>query len=251
MEITLDVSKNATGNAADYYEKSKKEKKRLEGAKKALADTLAKIEKLKRTKAFEAKKEKVKKVERKKEWYEKFRWFFSSEGVLCVGGRDATTNDILVKKHTEKDDIIFHTERPGSPFFIVKGFAGEKTLKEAAIATASYSKSWKEGITSADVYCIKGYQVKTEKGLPKGSFMIYGQRKYFEPELKIAIGMKDGIVIGGPVEAVRSQTDNFAIIEQGNEKSSDTAKKIKAKIGGELDEIQKFIPAGGARINKR
>ena len=29
-----------------------------------------------------------------KEWYEKFRWFYSSEGFLCIGGRDSTTNDI-------------------------------------------------------------------------------------------------------------------------------------------------------------
>jgi predicted ribosome quality control (RQC) complex YloA/Tae2 family protein len=250
MEITLDVTKNATGNAADYYERSKKGKKRLEGAKKALVDTLTKIERLKRTKEFETKTQKVETVKRKKEWYEKFRWFVSSQGVLCVGGRDSTTNDILIKKHTEKDDTVFHTERPGSPFFIIKSEVDDITLKEVATATASYSRAWKDGIKSAEVYCVKGSQLKTEKGLPKGSFMIYGDRKYFEPELKVAIGIKDGQVIGGPVEAIKAQTSAYVVIEQGNEKNSDTAKKIKAKINGELEEIQKFIPAGGSRITR-
>jgi len=47
---------------------------------------------------------------RKREWFEKFRWFYSSEGFLVVGGRDATTNEILIKKHTDKDDLVFHTD---------------------------------------------------------------------------------------------------------------------------------------------
>jgi predicted ribosome quality control (RQC) complex YloA/Tae2 family protein len=34
-----------------------------------------------------------------REWYEKFRWFVSSGGKLAVGGRDAQSNTILVKRH--------------------------------------------------------------------------------------------------------------------------------------------------------
>ena len=249
MEIILDISGNAAKNAAHYYERNKKGKKRLEGAKKALAETIHKIEKLKRTKEYEV-KNKVEKIKREKRWYEKFRWFISSEGVLCVGGRDATSNDILVKKHVEKDEIVFHTERPGSPFFVIKGKAGKKTKEEVSIATGSYSRAWKDGIGSTDVFCVKGDQLKTEKGLAKGSFMVYGKREYFEPVLKLAIGFTDQ-VIGGPIDAIQGVTKNYVVIEQGNDKSSDIAKKIKKQIGGELEDIQRFVPAGGAKISKR
>jgi len=47
-----------------------------------------------------------------KEWYEKFRWFISSDDFLILGGRDATSNEIVIKKHTEKNDLVFHR-----PFF--------------------------------------------------------------------------------------------------------------------------------------
>ena len=30
--------------------------------------------------------------------YMKFRWFISSDGFLCLGGRDATSNEIIIKK---------------------------------------------------------------------------------------------------------------------------------------------------------
>ena len=41
-----------------------------------------------------------------------------------------------------------------------------------------------------------------------------------EPRLpnKVAIGIKDNMIIGGPPDAIRSQTDKFVIIEQGKEK---------------------------------
>ena len=47
---------------------------------------------------------KEKKLERKKsrEWFEKFHWFYTSEGFLCIGGRDSTSNEIIIKKHTDK-----------------------------------------------------------------------------------------------------------------------------------------------------
>ena len=121
-----------------------------------------------RSRKLKIKKKKLKEViTRKKKWYEKFRWFVSSEGFLCIGGRDATTNDILVKKHMEKGDLVFHTQLAGSPFFIIKSEGkkiGKKTIEEAAQATASYSRAWKHGFTVTEVYYITPEQVKKEIG---------------------------------------------------------------------------------------
>ncbi|MEE9524994.1 MAG: NFACT RNA binding domain-containing protein [Candidatus Woesearchaeota archaeon] len=254
MKIQLDVTKSLEQNAETYFNKAKKAKRKLGGAKEALEKSFLKLEKAKKDKLKqEAKKEKV---ERKKEWYEKFRWFRSSEGFLCIGGRDATSNEIVIKKHMDKDDIVFHTNMAGSPFFVIKikeEKPTEATINEVAQATASYSRGWKAGIASADVFFVNPSQVtkeaKSGEFVPKGAFMIYGKKNTLVAELRIAIGLKDGQIIGGPIDAIRAQTDNFVIVIQGNEKTSGVAKKIKKKLkGGSIDEIIRMIPAGGCKV---
>ena len=191
MRIKLDVSKSLEKNAEVYFEKAKRSKRKLEGAKEALKRSLGKLEKIKKEQIDEIKEAKEK-VERKKEWYEKFHWFVSSEGFLCIGGRDAATNEIVIKKHTDKDDIVFHTSMAGSPFFVIKTQGkkpGQATLNEVAQATASYSRGWKLGIASADVFYINPDQVTKEakagEFIARGAFMIYGRKNNLSTSLKI------------------------------------------------------------------
>lgn len=252
--IKIDITKSIEENASIYFEKAKRAKKKLKGAREALKKSIEKFEKIKKEKPkIEKKKLKIK---RKKEWYEKFHWFVSSEGFLCIGGRDATSNEIVIKKHTEKNDIVFHTDMAGSPFFVIKTDSrkpGKATLEEAAEATASYSRAWKLGLGYLDVFHVKPEQVskKTKAGeyMPKGAFMIYGKTTYLRPTLKLAVGIKDSKIIGGPVNAVKANADKFVIIEQGREKASALAKKIQKKLGGgDLDDIIRMLPAGGSHI---
>ena len=126
MRVSLDFTKSVEENAASYFEKAKKAKKKIDGAGKALEISQHKMNKLllkrddeKIAEQDAEEKEKLK-VDRKKEWYEKFRWFYSSEEFLVIGGRDATTNEIIIKKNTDADDVVFHTDMAGSPFFVVK-----------------------------------------------------------------------------------------------------------------------------------
>lgn len=250
--ITLDIKKNVEQNASDYFEKAKKFKKKMEGAKKAVQDQKRKLEILLKEKAIDEEK-KIEKESRKKQWYEKFRWFISSEGYLCIGGRDATTNEILVKKHAEKNDIIFHTDMAGSPFVIIKipdpqKQPTSKTLQEAADFTAVHSKGWKLGMSSLEVFHVTPDQVTKEaqsgEFLPKGAFMIRGKTSYITPTMNYAIGLVDGAVMGGPLNALKHHSQKFVEIAQGNEKTSDVAKLVQRKIGGELDDIISVLPPG-------
>jgi len=255
MEVEIYLNKSVDENAGNYFNKAKKAKAKLEGAERALNESRKKLVQLEKEKdKFQAEEEKKqKKLARKKEWYEKFHWFFSSEGFLCIGGRDATSNDIIVKKHLEKDDLIFHTEMPGSPFFIIKDGqnAGEATKKETAQATASYSRAWRKGLGTTEVYSIGPDQVKKEMGLPKGTFMIYGEREYYQPRLELAIGLVGEEIIGGPVGAVKKKAEKFVIIIAGPGKKSEIAKKILKKFGaGDLDDVGRFTPSGGASFKK-
>jgi len=253
-KVTLYLDKSIEQNAALYYEKAKKIKRKLEGAKAALGASLKKLEKLEKKQEKEV-KQIIKKEERKQEWYEKFRWFISSDGFLVIGGRDATSNEIVIKKHTEANDLVLHTDLAGSPFFVIKSQGREipkKTIEEAAQATAAYSKAWKLGLSSLEVFYVKPEQVskKTKSGeyMGKGAFMIYGETNYLRPNINLAIGIKENQIIGGPISAVKANAEKFIIIEQGREKASDTAKKVKARFGGDLDEIIRFLPSGGYQI---
>jgi predicted ribosome quality control (RQC) complex YloA/Tae2 family protein len=259
MQIDFDLNKSVNENAGKYFNLAKKAKKKLEGAKQALNKSkkgLLELEK-KEDKYLIDEQKKQERKNRKRQWYEKFHWFTSSEGFLCIGGKDATSNEIVVKKHMEKDDLVFHTDMAGSPFFIIKNGqqAGEATIKETAQATAVYSKAWKLGYSSADVFYVKPDQVtkesKSGESLAKGSFMVYGKTEYLHPKLEYTIGLISEEIIGGPLNAIKKQTKNYLEIFSGRKKKSELAKKIKSKLkGGDLDDIIKFIPAGGAEIKK-
>ena len=259
MQIEIYLNKSVDENAGIYFNLAKKAKKKLKGAKEALSKTEQDLEKLKKQEdkfRVEVEKKQARK-ERKKEWYEKFHWFFSSEDFLCIGGKDATSNEIVVKKHMDKEDIVLHTDMAGSPFFVIKNGqeATEKTIQEAAQAVAVYSRAWKLGHSTADVFYVKPEQVSKEaqagEALAKGSFMVRGKTEYFHPKLEYAIGLVDQQIIGGPLAAVKKKTENFVKVISGKEKKSALAKKIKSKLkGGDLDEIIKFLPAGGGMIKK-
>ena len=278
MKITLKLNKTVEQNAAEYFEKSKKAKKKLEGAVIAIEKSKKKLEKLMKNKV--EKKDIIQEKKVKKEWYEKFRWFISSEGFLVLGGRDATTNEIVVKKFTDKEDLVFHTDMAGSPFFVIKAKENlnkdekgksnaekgnedknktktptEITISETANATAAFSRAWKLGLSTLDVFYVKPDQIsKTAQSgeyIAKGAFMVRGKTTYVKLEkMEIAIGVKDGKVISGPLSAIEKQTKDYMIIIQGKEKSSDVAKLFRKKFGGELDDIIRMLPSGGLKINK-
>ena len=251
--LTLNINQSIDVNASFYYEKAKRMKHKLAGAEKAITMTL---EKLKKSDIIEVKKEKP--AERKREWYEKFRWFISSDGFLVISGRDATTNDIIVKKHLEKNDLVFHTELKGSPFVVIKSnnkLISQNTIEEAAIFCAANSMQWSAKLAASDVYYVGPDQLKKELGLPKGTFMIHGKRTYLKPVLQLAIGVtNDTKIMCAPINAVKSNCKNMIIIKQGDIKKSDIAKKIKKRFEDELkikinlDEIMQALPPGECSI---
>jgi predicted ribosome quality control (RQC) complex YloA/Tae2 family protein len=257
--LVLDLKKSIEENASDYFEKAKKMKKKIKGAETAIQQSLQKL------KDIEAKKEKLAKEEakeklpeREKEWYEKFRWFKSSKNFLVLGGRDATSNEIVVKKHTDTDDLVLHTDMAGSPFFVIKSEGKtipQSTIKEAADATCTFSRVWKLGLQTTEVLYVKPDQVskKTQSGeyLTKGAFMIYGKTNYMENKINLAIGLtKDKAIMSGPLEAIKKHCKKYVTLKQGDEKVSSVAKKINHKLGKglNLDEIIRALPAGNFKI---
>jgi len=272
LNFSLNLRRSIQANASDYYERAKKAEKKLEGVKKAIGETQTSILKLKQQ-GIEREKHELPAKRRKKEWYEKFRWFHSVEKFLVIGGRDASTNEILIKRHMEPHDKVFHADISGAPFVLIKTegkIPTEQTINEATQLAASYSRAWKEGFNAIDVYWFSPQQINKRhpsgQHLKKGSFIISGTKNYVRNvPLRIAIGIKmkngDLLVIGGPIEAIANQTNNYVEIIPGKHSSGRLAKQIQwllAKRSPEtiknkilripLSEIQKFIPSGGGEI---
>lgn len=266
MQVSIDLRKNLQQNAALYYERSKKAKKKLQGAEKAIEDMKKKIQKIQKEKLPDKEQKAIRK--RKKQWFEKFHWFQSSDGLLVIGGRDTKSNETVVKRYMQPDDLYLHADIQGAPHVVVKSegkAVPESTKQEAAIFAAVFSRAWKDGLASVDVYSVKPNQVskKTKSGesMPTGAFMIYGERKWFrKTPMTFAIGVQrereNYIIVSGPISAVKKNVAVFFKVVQGSLKKSEVAKRLKVLIEEklkreasiDLDELIAMLPAGGLEI---
>jgi len=218
-------------------------------------------------------------VRASKQWYERFRWFHTSDGFLVIGGRNADENEEIVKKYLEKGDLFFHTQAHGGPATVLKATdpseaydedveVPDRSKEEAAQFAVSYSSVWKEGKFAGDAYAVGHDQVsKTpESGeyLEKGGFAIRGDRTYHRD---VAVGVGVGItcepetrVIGGPPSAIAPRAATAIEVEPGKYAQNDAAKRLyrefRTRFADESfvrkvaspDCVQEFLPPGGSRM---
>lgn len=238
MRLTLSTRKTLEENASQYFEAAKKYRKKHEGAQAALKRTTAT-------------KQRPIVLKRKKQWFERFRWTFSPQGVLIIGGKDASSNEVIVKKHMEPSDTVLHTEMPGSPFVIIKGERNEQSLNAAATLCVCYSKAWKQGLSVADVFWVLPEQVSktanTGEFVGKGSFIIRGERNFLHPQVELFLGIHDGV----PAAGKASLFEESVCLKPGKEKPSDLAKKLVKLYGFTPDDWLPLIPAGGGVITNK
>jgi predicted ribosome quality control (RQC) complex YloA/Tae2 family protein len=272
-------------NANEYYEKGKRAKQKSQGAISALLDSkrkLAKMEKelheaeelksLKPAEIMEAlSKRKIEMAN--KAWYEKFRYFYSSDGFLVVAGKDTVSNEVLIKKYTEQEDVVFHAEITGSPFVVIKAEGNpisEQALHEAGEFAASYSRAWRENAGTADVYWVKVDQL-TKSGpsgesVPHGAFFVAGKRNWTRNvPLRVAVGIIVGAetsFVGGPVDSVKAKTKTYLIIGPGDSIGKELLQQIlkslmlklpkdlREKAGKtSIEQVREFVPYTKGMIN--
>ncbi len=261
VDVPLNLRLTLGENAAAFYDKAKDLEARAEGAARALART--KIE-LSSSLIKEEAPPALELRPQKKEWYEKYKWFFSSDLNLIIAGRDARSNEILVRKYLEDQDIYVHSDTPGAPSTIVKphdGRIGPQAIREACIFALIHSKTWKAGTTSGDVYWVRGDQV-TKRPTPgeyvaRGSFVIRGKRNYLRGlEARCGIGWFGNRFMCGPLEAVAHRCSPVLEIAPGEQKKSDVAKEVIRRLAprdvpADLDQVIQVLPGRTLRIIDR
>ena len=262
VSIGLDSKKSIPDNAEVYYEKAKKAKRKIKGALIAIENTKAQLADI------EAKKEKAmsnimvpqKRVKKNLKWYEKLRWFVSSNGTLVVCGRDAGTNEAVVKKYLEQNDIYLHADIHGAPSVVAKissDALDNNLLKELGEFSASFSSAWSKNFSSQDVYWVEPDQVSktpvSGEFVPKGAFIIRGHRNYIRgAKLEISIGLVDydgdKRIMAGPTDAMKHYTNKFVTIKPGYTKKEKIAKEILSRINEDdilsLDDVVRVLPSG-------
>jgi predicted ribosome quality control (RQC) complex YloA/Tae2 family protein len=271
MKIRLDFRKSAQGNAAAYYSLSKEYAKKEEGARKAIVETEKEIEKAKaegKLAAAKAAEDAVPKMKRKKEWFEKYRWFYTSGGKLVVAGRDAKQNDMLVAKVMADSDLFFHADIQGAPATILVGGkntagarnrgetigATQQEKLEAAQFAASHSSAWKIGSAAVDVYAVeRGQLSKHAQGgfVGAGGFAISGEREWFRSTLLgLALGVVEERVVCLPSCHPGAAKMRFAI-GIGNYEKGQAAKIIAGALKANADEVLLALPSGRFSLKEK
>ncbi|MBU0635748.1 DUF814 domain-containing protein [Candidatus Micrarchaeota archaeon] len=268
MRIEIDFQESLEKNADRYYEQSKKAKKKLAGLK----DAIIKLEKETERKqvAFQTKKDSKQIVKkRSRDWFEKFRWFFTSDSLLVIGGRDAKTNDWIVKKFLEKGDLYFHADLSGAPHCVLKtknNKAPEQSKQEALAFSVVFSRAWQSSSSIANAYWVLPSQVSKKapsgESMGKGAFMIYGKRNYGKKiplECGIGIEKKEDAwrIVSGPLSAIQKNALHVLKLGPGEMEKGPLSKKlfkhfefkVKEKLSPTvLDEIIGALPTGGSKI---
>jgi predicted ribosome quality control (RQC) complex YloA/Tae2 family protein len=273
-DVALDIRLSAQDNASKCYEKAKKTESKVEGARKQIERTKEKLERLEVT-APEPETRIVAVKKRKKRWYEKFRWFISSEGFLVLAGRDAKSNENLAKRQMAPNDVFLHAAIHGAPYTLVKvpdEAPGEDTLEEAAQFAVTFSRAWQDGQTSGEAYWVNPEQVSftppSGEYLPSGAVMIYGTKNYIgrvPVELSVGVVLEEehAIPVSGPPRAIENQTEYWVSVTPSNKKKGELVKELKNSLlqkvpdeKSELvvripqEEVMRVLPPGGGNVVK-
>ncbi|MCL5239320.1 MAG: NFACT RNA binding domain-containing protein [Candidatus Marsarchaeota archaeon] len=279
MEAELDYNKSAQQNAEAYFDKAKEAKRKLEGAEQAIK----RLEK----QAADAESEKTTTKELRKkeerEWYEKFYWFFASDGKLAIGGRSAQQNEEVVSKYFDSNDLFFHANIFGASVVILKnGAAASAEVKEeAAQFAACFSKAWESGQSAVDVFSARKEQVSKSQAkgsLGTGSFLISGDRAWYRNvKLELAVQMSENRIdlqkqfddtnayvkvlpltiivdakklnVSPYIAYAASKVPGALKLQPGKTKKSDAAKTIAKRLGyNDIDYIMQHLPPGGFSV---
>ena len=251
MEIRFDITRSLWENVQDLHERLKKLRKKRERLLNLIEEEKSKGN----TEETEKEKKPVIKKKRKREWYESFRWMITSGGYLVIGGKDARTNEIIVKRYLEPKDLFFHADVVGAPSVVMKNGieSEEKDRIEAATFAAVYSRAWKMGLYRVPVFYTESHQVSLSppsgEYRPKGGVIIKGKRHWLEVENKIYLGY-DGVRF---FVSVYPRTGVRYLLLPGKEDKDSVADKIIKELN--LDKEQKgdlipLLPPGGIEIRR-
>lgn len=119
--------------------------------------------------------------------------YYATDGDLIFVGKNNKQNDYLTNKFARRDEIWLHTKDiPGSHVVIRNESPSEKTIKEAAVLAAFFSKAQQSSSVPVDFTQVR--HVKKPNGSKPG-FVIYDQQQtvYTTPDADTVIRLKEAV----------------------------------------------------------
>lgn len=183
--------------------------------------------------------------------YRKYRWFFTSNNVLVVGGKSDEQNELVIKNFSNKDYTVMHTTKPGSSFMIIQSDnPTKKDLDETAVFCASFSKQWKDSKKSEKISIdiFKGDQIYKTKIMKKGTFGVDGKKESIKVKPELVLVFQKGSLRAVP-KTKSKDAKILAEIKPGRMNKEDATDKIAKKLKDKFnfpaskDEIMAAIPS--------
>ncbi len=257
--VTLDYTVGIDENANRLYSQSKELREKAAGAKGALEETRKAMAKREAKGAKAALEAKERMAPTKRFWFETYKWFFTSNGRLVLGGRDAKSNDQVVKKHLGDRERYAHADSHGAPSIVLKdgAEATEQEMREVCQFALCHSKAWNAGAAEGTAYWVLPDQVskRPEAGefAPRGAFIIRGKRNY-EHHLPLEMVIAEVLVEGSrkitcaPRASVSSE--RMVVIVPGKMPRGKTSAMLAKAFGVPEEDISRIIPPGDLEIRE-
>lgn len=244
----IDLSQSAFANARSYFDSKKtaetKQVKVENSTSMALKNAERKITQ-DLTRSLKQENDTLKEI-RPKYWFEKFFWFVSSEGYLCLAGKDASQTDMIYYRHFSDNDSIVSADMEGSlKVFIKNPLKGEalppSTLMQAGIFAMSASSAWNGKVTTS-AWVLHGTEISKREFdgsiVPEGEFNYLVQKEYLPPaQLVMGFGFyclldDESTKRYGEIRTKRELEHGFAIVVDNKKKELEEirlAQKASAK----------------------
>jgi predicted ribosome quality control (RQC) complex YloA/Tae2 family protein len=267
-DIDLAAASDPTAAANARYEERQRLRTKIQGAREALAETEHKLRSpgARQGPASASEGEGKVPVRRKLHWFERFRWFLSSEGILVLAGRDAPSNDLVVRRYLKEKDIYVHADVHGAASVIVKWPSDgrspptELTLREAGQWAICHSKIWRAELASGSAYWVQADQVsktpETGEFVARGAWVIRGT-KHPMNDLPTEIGIGSLAYEGeprwvaAPPSALRAGGSLKAVLLPDDERyRNDRERELSRELGVSRDLLQSLLPAGGFHVRR-
>ncbi len=241
ISIELKLNETAGENADEYF-----------GMSKRIRDRLSRVKLEPRKEEKKAELKKVKRV------FTNFRWFITSDGNFVIGGKDAESNDSVVKKYLGERDLYFHADIHGAPSVVMKVTRDptERGIMEAASFAWCMSKAWNSKFGNGSVYYVTKSQVsKTpESGeyLARGAWVIRGKKNYITHlDLELAVGFQKyenrDYVVAAPVSSIEGKR---VIIVPG-EGREEVVGEISEFLEVEKEAVYPSLPPGTWSVREK
>lgn len=248
INVVIDITQSAFANSSRYFDAKKSaEEKQIRTAKSsaiALKNSENKIaEDMKKLQRQSKHNVEIKKL-RPKFWFEKFFWFISGDGYLCIAGKDDIQVDTIYYRYfNNASDVLVSNNLDHALKVVVKNpfknhDIAPTTLIQAGIYSLTTTKAW-EGKMSSSPWFVPGCDVSKKDFdgsiLPPGMLNIAKEKTFLPPsQMNMGIGLlwiPDEATGKKHIDAQmnRNKDIGFEYVES-NEGSAMKAKELKAML---------------------